>query len=98
MNMRFRPFWMIDGNLGVMSAQQELLVQSHDKHIVLLPALPEAWASEGSAHGLRTRGNVGFDCCWKDGKVTAWRAFSSTPRPIKVYINGGLIDVMPKKL
>jgi alpha-L-fucosidase 2 len=58
------------------------------EHIVhLLPALPAAW-SEGSATGLRARGNLTVDIAWKDGKVTSYRITSPTPREVKVRVNG----------
>jgi alpha-L-fucosidase 2 len=80
------PF-QIDGNLGTPAGIAELLVQSNAGEIELLPALPKAWP-EGSAHGLRTRGNLTVNLEWKNGKVTAYHIASSQPQTVNVRLNG----------
>jgi alpha-L-fucosidase 2 len=62
----------IDGNMGTVQAVIEMLLQSHDGEIVILPALPESW-KKGNFRGLVARGNVVIDAWWEAGCLSRAR-------------------------
>ena len=82
----------IDGNYGITAAMLEMLIQSHEGIIELLPAPTETW-KEGKASGLKARGNIEVDMSWKNGKVTDWKLSSPQHQKVKVLVNNEMIEV-----
>jgi len=76
------PF-QIDGNYGCTSGIAEMLLQSHDDIITILPALPSAW-QEGSVTGLKAQGNFTVSEAWQNGTATSITITSNAGQPLRV--------------
>ncbi|MFI5130311.1 MAG: glycosyl hydrolase family 95 catalytic domain-containing protein [Chitinophagales bacterium] len=85
------PPFQIDGNFGATAGITEMLLQSHEGEISLLPALPVTWKN-GSVKGIKARGNFTLAINWQDGKLSQAKIYSanggvcrvSSLQPIKV--------------
>lgn len=70
------PPFQMDGNWGGTSGISEMLIQSQDGFINLLPAIPDSW-KEGNLYGFKVRGGATVDMKWAEGK------------PVEVCLTGG---------
>jgi len=86
------PPFQIDGNFGYTAGVAEMLLQSHEGKINLLPALPSDWKS-GKISGLKARGNIEVSLEWKDGKLLEATLLSPVNKTVMVQYNQKTIEI-----
>lgn len=96
------PPFQIDGNFGATSGMTEMVLQSHEGYVTLLPAIPDAW-KRVSFRGLKARGNFTVDCEYADGTVNSLQVKSECGgifklryegfENVKVMCDGKAVDV-----
>ena len=81
------PPFQIDGNFGGVSGMTEMILQSRNDEIHLLPALPSAWPT-GHMTGLRARGAVGVDVRWRAGRLEEAIVRAGADGPVRLVCGG----------
>ena len=82
------PPFQIDGNFGATAGISEMLLQSHNESIDILPALPSAW-KKGSIKGLKAVGNFTIDIDWIAGEPSKCTLMSGSGQPCKLRLPNG---------
>lgn len=80
------PPFQIDGNFGGSAGIAEMLIQSHDGYIHLLPALPKAW-KKGAVKGLKVRGNYTVDIRWENNRVVDYTVYGRKGQVVDLLVN-----------
>jgi alpha-L-fucosidase 2 len=82
----------VDGSFGVAAAIPEMLIQSQEGELHLLPAVPRAWPA-GEVRGLCARGGFVVDLAWKDARLASARITSRLGGPCRIRA-GSAVDVL----
>jgi alpha-L-fucosidase 2 len=90
------PPFQIDGNFGGAAGIVELLVQSHQGFIDVLPALPKA-LPDGSLRGVCARGGFELDLAWKDGRLTRLSVLSKAGELCRIRYQGQVREFPTEK-
>ena len=82
------PPFQIDGNFGAAAGIAEMLIQSHEGYIHILPALPDEW-EDGSFSALTARGNFEVSLEWKGKKVKKLEVLAKSGGKCRIYLGEG---------
>ena len=85
------PPFQIDGNFGCAAGIAEMMLQSHDGAVHVLPSVPDRW-KDGKVSGLVARGGFVIDIEWKDGKVTVLKVKSQLGGNLRIRTAGELVN------
>ena len=81
------PPFQIDGNFGATSGMTEMVLQSHEGYVSLLPAIPDTWGKI-SFKGLKARGNFTVDCDYNNSKIQDLKIKSEVGGNLKLRYEG----------
>lgn len=90
------PPFQIDGNFGGAAGVLEMLLQSDDENIYLLPALPDKWQT-GTVSGICARGGFEVSIKWQNGKLMSAEVLSENGRKGRLHYNGKSLAINIKK-
>ncbi len=90
------PPFQIDGNFGFTAGVAEMLIQSHEGFIEIIPALPDKWQT-GSFRGLTARGGFTVDAQWKNGKPERISVLSNAGEYLRIKTEKGFIETATEK-
>lgn len=81
------PPFQMDANFGATAGMAEMLLQSRDGVVYLLPALPKEWP-DGKISGLKAKGGLTVDIDWKNGSLVFAQIYSSKTQKVTVVYKG----------
>jgi len=90
------PPFQIDGNFGGAAGVLEMLLQSDDENVYLLPALPDNWQN-GAVSGIRTRGGLEISIKWQKGKLVSAEAISKNGKKCSLHYGSKSLTINVKK-
>lgn len=90
------PPFQIDGNFGGAAGIAEMLIQSHEEYIEVLPALPNEW-KDGSVKGLCARGGYEVDMEWSNGELDQVVVKATDEKICKIKYKDEILEILTKK-